>query len=212
MINNAMAEVKRIISIEKYKGKTYCVAFEDDKIYLHSSIISEYHLKEDMTIPEEALDDIIFQNDYRRAKERAFYLFDYRDYSYKELYDKLLKNYSEDVCDAVMEKMCELGLIDDKKYAEKFARQLFEVKKAGKFKAIYEMQQKGLDKEIIDEVLELYEEDTIERLTELVEKKYARYLTDEKGAKKVFNALVRKGYNYSDVREVIKNYLDEVVY
>ena len=205
-----MSELRKIVNIEKYKGNTYCVEVDDEKIYLHSSIISEYSLKEDMTIPQSALDEIIFQNNYRRAKERAFYLFDYRDHSYKELYDKLIKNYSEDVCDAVMEKMCELGLINDKKYAEKLARQLFEVKRVGKYKAKFEMQKKGIDKEIIDEILDEYEDDTTERLKELVEKKYIRYLTDKKGVQKVFNALVRCGYSYSDIREVINEYLDEV--
>ena len=140
----------------------------------------------------------------------ALYLLDYRDHSYKELYDKLRRNYSPDICEAVMEKMIEIGVIDDRKYAERYARYLFEVKRAGKYKARAEMLKKGIDKEIVDEFLEEYEEDTQERLKELVEKKYARYLTDEKGVQKVFNALVRYGYNYSDVREVIKEFMDEV--
>lgn len=205
-----MSELRKIVNIEKYKGNTYCVEVDDERIYLHSSIISEYSLKVDMTIPQSALDEIIFQNDYRRAKERAFYLFDYRDHSYKELYDKLIKNYSEEVCDTVMDKMCELGLIDDKKYAEKLARQLFEVKHVGKYKAKFEMQRKGINKEIIDELMNEYEDDTTDRLKELIEKKYIRYLTDKKGVQKVFNALVRCGYSYSDVREALNEYLDEV--
>ena len=198
-----MSELKKITYIEKYKGKTYCVGLEEEKIYLHSSIISEYSLKEDMTIPQSALDEIVFQNDYRRAKERAFYLLDFRDHSYKELIDKLRRNYSEEICNSVMEKMCELGLVDDNKYAENYARKLFEVKRMGKYKARFELQKKGIDKEIIDELLEQYEDDTQERLTELIEKKYARYLVDKKGVQKVFNALVRQGYSYSDIREVI---------
>lgn len=206
-----MAELVKILNIEKYKGNTYCVEIEgEDNIYLHSSIISEFHLKSEMIIPQSALEEIIFQNDFRKAKERALYLLDYRDHSYKELYDKLRRNYSPDICEAVMEKMIEIGVIDDRKYAERYARYLFEVKRAGKYKARAEMLKKGIDKEIVDEFLEEYEEDTQERLKELVEKKYARYLTDEKGVQKVFNALVRYGYNYSDVREVIKEFMDEV--
>ena len=57
-----MSELRKIVNIEKYKGNTYCVEVDDEKIYLHSSIISEYSLKEDMTIPQSALDEIIFQN------------------------------------------------------------------------------------------------------------------------------------------------------
>ena len=206
-----MTEKVRILSIEKYKGQTYCVEVDGfENIYLHSSVISEYHLKADMELPQSALEDIMFANDYRRAKERALYLFDYRDHSYKELYDKLKRNYSKEVCDAVMEKMCEIGLVNDKKYAEKYARQLFEIRRLGKYRAKAELFKKGIAKEIIDEILEEYDEDTSERLYELIEKKYARYLTDEKGIKKVFSALIRNGYSYSDAREGIKQFLDEV--
>lgn len=206
-----MSELKKILSIEKYKGNTYCVEIEDeDNIYLHSSIISEFHLKGEMTIPQSALDEVIFQNNYRKAKERALYLLDYRDHSYKELYDKLRKNYTPEICKSVMDKLCEIGVIDDRKYAERYARYLFEVKKSGKFKARAEMLKKGIDKDIVNEFLDEYEEDTTDRLKELVEKKYARYLVDQKGVQKVFNALVRYGYIYSDVKAVIKEFMDEV--
>ena len=80
-----------------------------------------------MDVPLPALEQIIFANDYRKARERALYLLEYRDHSFKELYDKLEKNYSNEVCEAVMQKMVELGLINDEEYAEKYARQLFEV-------------------------------------------------------------------------------------
>jgi len=185
---------------------------DGDKIYLHSSIITQYSLKEGIEIPQSALDEIIFDNDFRKAKERALYLLEYRDHSYKELFDKLMRNYSEDVCFAVMDRMVELGLINDRKYAKMFARKLFEVKKVGKYKARFEMQKKGISRELIDEMIESYEDDTIERLYELVEKKYARYLSDEKGVKKVTSALLRSGYSYSEIKQVLKIYLDEVEY
>ena len=163
-----------------------------------------------MSVPRSALEQIVYQNDFRKAKERALYLLDYRDHSYKELYDKLRKNYSPEICSEVMDKMSEIGAVNDRRYAEHYARYLFEVKREGKYKARFELQKKGIDKEIIDELMALYEDDTTIRLKELVEKKYARYLSDEKGVQKVFNALVRYGYSYSDVREVIREYLDEV--
>ena len=74
------------------------------------------------------------------------------------------------------------------------------------------MRKKGLDKELIDEIIERYEDSTENRLSELVKKKYARYLIDEKGIKKVKSALVRLGYSYSDIKAVLENYLDEVEY
>ena len=44
---------------------------------------------------------------------------------------------------------------------------------------------------------------------ELINKKYYRYLDDEKGVKKVKNALVRYGYSYEDINAVLNEILNE---
>ena len=66
------------------------------------------------------------------------------------------------------------------------------------------MRLKGLTREVIDIALEPYAQGTDERLRTLIEKKYLRYLDDEKGVNRVKNALVRLGYDYSDINRVLK--------
>ncbi len=39
-----------------------------------------------------------------------------------------------------------------------------------------------------------------------MERKYERYLTDEKGVKKVKNALLRQGYRYAEINAVLDLY------
>lgn len=205
----------RISNIDRFKGNTFSVTviddFEDeDVIYLNSECIRKHNIKINDVFSEDELSEIIYENTFRRAKERALYLLDYRDHSYKELYCKLSRNYPEQVCDDVMDYMVEHGYIDDRRFAENFARKLFEVKRMGKYRAKQEMRIKGLDSELIDEMIDAYEDDTLERLDDLVERKYARYLVDEKGIIKVKNALARQGYSYSDIKKVLEDYLDEV--
>lgn len=186
-----------------------CVIFDDgERIYIHEKILSEYHLKEGINVPQEAVEEIVAANDYRRARERALYLLDVRDYSFVELYQKLEKNYDEDICIKVCKNMAELRLINDRRYAESLARQLFEVKRVGMFKAKQELKRRGLSDKIIEEAVEPYadEEESFSRLEELVERKYERYLTDEKGVKKVKNALLRQGYRYSEINAVLDLY------
>lgn len=198
-----------ITEISKYKGSTMCVIFDDgERIYIHEKILSEYHLKEGINVPQEAAEEIVAANDYRRARERALYLLDARDYSFVELYQKLEKNYDEDICIKVCKNMAELRLINDRRYAESLARQLFEVKRVGMFKAKQELKRRGLSDKIIEEAVEPYadEEESFSRLEELVERKYERYLTDEKGVKKVKNALLRQGYRYSEINAVLDLY------
>ena len=181
---------------------------QEMKIYLHRDIVSENGLEKGMEISENEADELMYRNDVRRAKERALYLLEGREYSYSSLFDKLEQNYDEDVCFEVCNKMKELGLLDDRRYAEKLCRQLFEVKKFGRYRVRMEMKMKGISPELAEEMIELYceENNVLEGLEELVERKYERYLTDRKGVEKVKAALVRKGYSYSDIREVLDMY------
>lgn len=186
-----------------------CVVLDDNsRYYFHSSIISEYNLKEGMNIPEDAVEEIAEANEYRKARERALYLLDGRDYSFRELYDKLMSNYSEDICLRVCKYLAEMRLINDRRYAELRARELFEIKRVGMFKAKMELRRRGISDEIIAEVVEQYsdEEEAFARLEELVEKKYERYLTSEKGVQKVKSALLRQGYRYDEINAVLDLY------
>ena len=77
---------------------------------------------------------------------------------------------------------------------------------------LQEMRQKGISKELANEILTEYEDTTQERLKDLIESKYARRLEDEDGIKKVKNALVRNGYSYKDVNAALEDYLNEEEY
>ncbi len=197
----------KITSIEQFKGKTLKISFESgEPIFINSDVAAEYHLEKDIEIPKSGVEDIVHANDARRAKERALYLLDNRDYSYAELFKKLSENYDEDICYEVLNRLAEIGCIDDRRYARYLAEKLCTVKKYGYFKAREEMRLKGLSRDIIEEALADYSEDTSQRLLELIDKKYARYLTDEKGVKKVKAALARLGYSFADINAAISEY------
>lgn len=198
-----------ITDISKFKGSTVCVAFDNgERIYINEKIAAEYSLKEGLNVPAEAVEEITAANDFRRARERALYLLDARDYTFVELYRKLEKNYSDEICLKVCRNMAEMRLINDRRYAANYARELFEVKGVGLYKARQELKRRGLSDKIIDEVTEPYsdKDESFARLEELVERKYERYLVDEKGVKKVKNALFRQGYGFSEINAVLDLY------
>ncbi len=199
-----------ITKIEKYKGNTYEIEFDDgEKEYLNIDIISDYHLKAPMSLPESAWEQVSYANKLRTAKERALYLLDYKDYSYTELFKKLEQNYPTQVCFDTMARLVEIGVINDKRYAVNMARRLVEVKGFGYYRCVREMRLKGLDNEFIEEALAPYSETTVERLKELVEEKYAHKIRDKKSLDKVKNALVRLGYSFSQVKEALEDYTFE---
>lgn len=202
-----------IISVEKFKGSTYQVNFDEgEPAFINSEIIAQYNIKGGVSIPESAWNQVVYANEFRRARERALYLMDYRDHSYIELFKKLEKNYDEDICYDVIDSLVEVGIVDDRRYAENLAQRLMEVKRCGYYKAVQEMRQKGISKELANEILSEYEDTTQERLKDLIESKYTRRLEDEDGIKKVKNALVRNGYSYKDVNAALEDYLTEEEY
>lgn len=200
----------KVTNVSKYKGMTYMIEFEGrEPEFLNQQTVNMFNLRAGASLPLSAWEEIKAEEEYRKARERALYLLDYKDYSYVDLFHKLEKNYSEETCYRVMDKMVKMGTINDRRYAEGLARHYVEVKKFGRYRAFREMRQKGLTAQVVEDALEEYDDSYYERLYELVESKYLRFLDDDKGITRTQNALVRYGYSYDLIKEVLKDIEEE---
>ena len=193
-----------IDSVKKYKGTTYEVVIDGNRIWLHKDIVADYGLAYKKEISEEKYTDMLLASDRRRAVERGMYLLDYRDYSYKELFKKLSENYDEEICYYAVDKLVSLGIINERTYAENLARKYIEVKKYGFYRASNEMYRKGIDRELVDEILEVYRDSTSDRICELINKKYHDCLDDRDKLRKMKNALVRQGYSFDEINTAVR--------
>ena len=191
-------------SVSKYKGTTYEVFIDNQKIYLHRDIVADYGLRPAAELSSERFAEMMLSSDRRRATERALYLLDYRDYSYSELFKKLLENYDEEICYYAADKLASAGIINDRRYAENLARKYIEVKKYGFYRASNEMYRKGLDRELVNEVLSAYEDSTVDRICDIISRKYSTYLDDRDKVRKMKNALVRQGYSFDDINTAVR--------
>ena len=200
----------RVEEVSQFKGETLRVDFDcREPIFINSSVVSSLGIRSGITMTDEDIEEAVSKNDFRRARERALYLLDERDYGYVEMFKKLENNYSEDICYEVVNDLSRLGLIDDRRYAQKCAEYFLTRKLWGKYRAREEMRRRGIPSELIDEALEEYDEGSDERLRELVEKKYARKLADENGVNKVKAALARQGFSYDEIKRVLAEYEEE---
>ncbi len=162
------------------------------------------HLKIGQSLTDEELHSLIEQSEYRRAKEKALYILSGRNHSKKELEQKIARTTSREAAQKACDQMEDLGLINDESFAKMYARELFVRKKYGKIRVKQEMRLKGIDKELIDQVLEEYEQDdTSEKILEILEKKYSRYKEDEKVKRRAIAALQRMGYNWEEIRTAV---------
>ena len=200
----------KITAIEKNKGSRYTIYVDDDYWYiLDYELIVMNGLRVGLECDEAFLEDLREQAERRKARERAFYLLEYRDHTRKELVDKLVKSVSPEIAEQTADRMEELGYLDDRKYAKQYATVLLEQKKMSKRAALYKMQQKGIDRALAEEIFADMDIDPREQIRELIEQKYERYLVDRKGLQKTVNALMRLGYNYYDVKDVVREYYEE---
>ena len=200
---------------------------KQDKI--HISVDGEYSFTVDETyflsmgiyngkeVDSDELREIRETVNVRRAYNYAVTLLSRRDHSIRELTEKLhRKGYTKGTEEAI-EKLTAGGYVSDERFARLYVRELRTLKKYGKRRIEQELYRKGVDRDIISEVLEETDFEESE-LVALIERKYSRYLGDEKGIQKTVNSLLRMGYSYGEIRDALKTvnenteFDDEVIY
>ena len=142
-----------------------------------------------------------------KARKRALYLLTDMDRTEKELHDRLKKaGYSENTIARTMEYVRSFGYIDDKKYAEKFID--FAKGKKSRVRIAYDLAQKGVPRDIIDEAFESAGDwDEKELIHALAEKKLRNMdVTDPAAYRKVMSYLARKGFSGSDIISVLNDF------
>lgn len=173
----------------------------DIEVFLHSG------LKPGDMLTDEKLHELLLASDERRAREKALYLLEHRNHSKKELTEKIARTAaSREAAQAATDRMEELGLLNDEAYARDLARELVVRKRYGALRVRQELRQKGIDNELIDELLEQYgsEETALENIQAVLEKKYAGWEDDEKVRRRAFAALQRLGYSYDLIRRAMR--------
>ena len=136
------------------------------------------------------------------------WLVSFRDHSQKELLDKVAKDYGFDAAQKAVERLVELNLVSDERYASRYASDLINIKHLSKSGAVRKLREKGIDKDLAEQAVEAVECDFEDSIRTVIEKKYLRYLNDEKGHRRCVNALLRLGYSYSDINSVVREYTD----
>lgn len=151
-----------------------------------------------------------------KGKEYALYLLGYRDRSKNEIVKKLKeKNYDEEVIGEVICYLKEKNLLDDQKFAKEWAN--YSIKKGFSRKRVeQELRKKGVEEEIITNTLNtIFSQIDEEKMAlEILERKGYLPLKvnlDKKEKLKQLSRILRflssRGFSYSTVEKLIKNYL-----
>ena len=188
---------------ERKKGMTALYIDGEYAVSVDTVTLASQGFRTGSEISDEELHDLLEASKVNRAKEKALYLIEYRSRTRKEIADKLIPLYGERAAESAIERLEELGLIDDEKYAREYAEQLIFRKKFSEKRAAFELLKKGIDKELAEEIIRELSPDPIEQITALLETKFARRLATEKDRARTVNSLRTMGYHWSDIREAM---------
>ena len=122
------------------------------------------------------------------------------------------KGTEPDIANAVLDRMTEVGLIDDHAFAAMLVRARRSEKGLARRALRQELTLKGIDSVIIDEVLETITDDQeYERAVELVQKKLRTMnsLTDEAKIRRLAGLLARKGYSSGVTFSIVRSLVSE---
>lgn len=152
--------------------------------------------------------------------ERIYRWFSLRQRSEKEVRDYFkIKNqragvkgkepYSELVIETTIQKLKELRLLDDEQFAKAWVEA--RSKKKGMRVIKLELFQKGISKEIIEEVISNKTQETNEEetATRLLERKINSWKNLEplQFKKKAYGFLMRRGFEYEVVKDVVEKFI-----
>ena len=183
-------------------------------------LVVEYRLIKDKVIDQVLLDKLLFEAEVGKLMERMYALFNKRARSEKEIRDYFrIKNYelriknkeliSDLVIEQVIKKLNQKSLLNDEEFAKAWV--LSRSKKKGIQAVKSELYKKGIDKEIIEEAVGFQSSAIRQNQTaeELLIKRLPRWqdlpYMDRK--KKAFEFLLRRGFEYELVKEVVEKLL-----
>ncbi len=196
--------VSKLTPVTKVKYKVY---LDDEFAFvLYKGELSLYGIQEGMELSQSVVDKIKKEVLEKRAKLRAMHILERADRTEAELYAKLKQDqYPEDVIACAMQYVKSFGYVGDRAYAKRFVESKRRNKSQRELMLL--LQQKGIQSEYIAEALEdsYHEHDEKDTIRKLVEKKHFQIeeaTVEEK--KKMFDYLLRKGFRYEDIRQVIQ--------
>lgn len=200
-----------ITALNKEKKHLTRISLDDEnELLIDNDVCSEKGLKCGVYLDDEDISALKHESDYRRAKSRALWYLDRMDYTEKGLYQKLVKaGFGSRASAEVMARFVELGIIDDRRFAENFAARCNDAN-ISRREALSKMMNKGVPYDLAKEILEEAPVDEEEQIMQVIRKKYERKLNAPNGPERVYAALIRKGFSFSAVRNVLKKYSDEL--
>jgi regulatory protein len=179
----------------------YFCSLDDETIY-------HLKLKEGMDVDTEFLMETSKKSSYKKAFNYALNILAKSSKTKQEIIKKLTeKEYNEETIQAVIAKINDLGYINDEQYIEDFIRNKADTSQGLNKRTLQnKLMQKGVDKELIQQILENSVIDEYQNAIQVAEKKLRNLKGSDREKKaKLYAFLIGKGFDYEISSKVINN-------
>lgn len=199
--------VTEIIDISKKQSRIHID--HDISFVLYKGELRQYGIVEGEELPQETYHKLLEELLPRRAKLRAMNLLQIRDYTERQLRDKLLGGgYPEFVVDQAVEYVKSFHYIDDLRYAGDYLAAFAGRKSLRRMEQ--DLQQKGISKAIIEQAVADWQEqdggqDELQMACSLLEKKhYDKNASDRRQQQRLYNFLMYRGFSSEVIRKALQ--------
>ncbi len=198
--------VTEILPYQGRKGKVQVFFDSKEPLILYQGELRRLGLEEQMQVSEELYNQICHEIVGKRAKKRAMHLLEKMDRTEWQLRNKLEENgYPQELVEEAVAYVKSYHYIDDERYARTYVRLNQERKSAGRIKM--DLLAKGIASDVVTQAVEeengTQPESLIRRLME--KKKFDPDTADRKDTAKMYQFLLRRGFQSNEIRHVLQN-------
>ncbi len=213
----------KITSVEPQKKnpKRFNIFLDGDFAFgADEDLVVEYRLITGKELNTDLVDELLFEAEVGKLMERMYSLFNIRQRTEKEV-RTYLKNLSfkrkvkdkdeisDQAIESLIKKLKQKRLLNDAEFAKAWVESRRKTKQKGRIALRAELFQKGVDREIVEEALEIDEESEMHLAGKALEKYLEKLkgLPDFDKRKKAYQFLMRRGFEYGIVSDVVEKML-----
>lgn len=175
---------------------------------LYKGELRQFQIREGQELSEESYQHIMVQILPKRAKLRSMNLLQSRDYTKKQLEDKLRQGeYPQECIDEAVAYVESYGYIDDRRYARDYIEYHMQLRSRNRIET--DLMKKGIAKDVIREAFDELanmgvEQDESTMIRDLLQKKqYCADTATKQEQQKMYGYLYRKGFSPEAIMRVL---------
>ena len=204
-----MMRIEEVKRSERKKGRVLVKLADGDILRVTEEELLRFGLRAGMELDAEALEAVRTSARTSSAKAAAANMIGTRALSKRELTRRLVKKGNDESdAQAAADWLEDIGAVDDAGYAAALVRHSGG-KGYGPARVREELRRRGVGRELWDEALEEMPE-SAEILDGLIQKRCRGDLADPREKKRVSDALLRRGFAWSDVKAAMGRYTEMI--